>query len=501
MQKKINLGGIVVVISVIALLVCIGFTRVIKLEPQTVYQVYLDGEKIGLIEDENQLFELIDREQEAIKREYKVDKVYPPDGLETVEYTTYSTNLKTAEEIYKTIEDKSNFTILGYVVTIKPTEGEPTYLNILNKEDLEPALMDAVSAFIPTDNLHAYINNNQVEITDTGTTIQNLYFEEKITIKESYLSVDSEIITNQSNLTKFLLFGTFDKQKEYIVKDGDTVETVSYNNELSNEELLIANPNLSGVNSLLSPGQNLNIGLINPLFTIVEEAEVVEDVDAKFETVYEEDSSKYASQSYVKQEGVNGTNRLTEKIIYKNGEIMTLVVSGTSEISPVVNKIVVRGTKASQDYNFNYYPPAASNTDWGWPTTSPYIITSYYGYRWGKLHQGLDISGSGFGSPIYSATEGIVTAVFNTCANSGYYGSSCGGQMGNYVHVRTSTGLTIIYAHIKNNIKVSVGSTVTKGQLLGYMGNSGSSTGTHLHFQINDANGRSLNPCRAAFSC
>lgn len=501
MLKKINVFGIFLVFVVTALLIAVGFKRMSNIEAQDVYLVYLDGEKIGLIKDRDELFNLIDTTQENIKKQFGVDKVYPPAGLDAVEYKTYSNNLKTAKEIYDVIEEKSTFTILGYTVTIKGEEKEPIYINILNKDDLKPALMNAVSAFIPTASLDAYIYETQPEITDVGKMIELVYFDEKITVKENYLSVNADIITSQSDLTKYLLFGTIEKQEEYTVRDGDTVETVAYNNRLSNEELLIANPNLSSINSLLSAGQKLNIGLINPLFTIVEEAEVVEDVEEAFDTIYEEDSTKYASQSYVKQEGINGITRLTEKVLSKNGEILNLVVSHRSELSAPVNKIVVRGTKKSPDYYFNYYPPAASSTDWGWPTTSPYVITSHYGWRWGKLHGGIDISGCGFGSPLYSATDGVVTKVYKGCSNNGYYGSSCGGGFGNYVEIRATSGLNIYYAHNMNNIPVVVGQTVSKGQLIGFMGNSGSSTGTHLHFEIRDDNGVKYDPCKVAFRC
>ena len=502
-SSKITVKGVLLVLLVIGLLLTIGFKRGVKNEAHTVYQVYLDGEKIGLIANEQELFDKIDNEQENIKEEFDVDRVYPPEGLETKKYITYDENLKSVEEVYNTIEDKSTFTIPGYTIIIKPEneEEKPTYINVLNKDDVKPALMDAASAFINIDSLNNYINETQPEVKETGKTIESVYFDEKITVKENYLPVTADIITNKSDLTKFLLFGTLEKQDEYIVKDGDTVESVAYENQLSNEELLIANPNLSSVNSLLSEGQKLNIGLIDPLFTVVEETEVIEDVESTFNTVYEEDSNKYASESFVKQEGVNGVDRLTEKVQYKNGEIMTLVVSNTSQVSAPVDKVIVKGTKATKDYNFNYYPPAASGTDWGWPTISPYVITSHFGYRWGRLHAGIDISGSGFGSPIYSATDGVVTATFAGCENMGYYGNSCGGQFGNSITITSSTGLTIIYGHIKNNLLVSVGQTVTKGQPIGYMGNSGSSTGTHLHFEIRDAAGNKIDPCKGAYSC
>lgn len=500
MSKQINPFGIILILISTIFLFAVGFGRVHPENAKKVYMVYLDGKKIGLLDNKDNLYELIDKEQESIKNEFEVDKVYPPEGLEAIEYSTYNTKLKTADEIYKIIEEKSTFTIKGYTVTIKPEEGETKYINILNKEDLKPALMDAIGAFITTEGLQAYINDTQVEITDTGKTIQNVYFDEKITIKENFLNVDDKIITNQEDLTKYLLFGTLEDQKEYTVKEGDTVETVAYENKLSNEELLIANPRLTSVNTLLSPGQTLNIGLINPQFTVVEESEVIAEEEIAYDTITETNNRLTTSESYVRQQGVKGKARLTEKVVTKNGETTTLFVSSTTTLSEPVSKIIVKGTRPSYNWG-GTGTPATSQTDWGWPTISPYVITSRFGYRWGKLHGGIDISGSGFGSPIFSATEGTVVKVFKGCADRGYYGSPCGGQFGNYVEIETSNGLIIYYAHMKNNIPVVLGQTITKGQVIGYMGDSGSSTGTHLHFEIRDVGGNKMNPCKVAFAC
>lgn len=501
-KNKISILNIFIILTISALIFVVGFNRYRNKTAKEVYKVYLDGETIGLIKDEKELFNLIDERQEEIKRQFNVARVYPPSGLKTAKYITYDEELQSATSIYDTIEKKGTFTILGYTVSIKSDDGKVNTINILNKEDLEPALMDAVKAFVDSDKLTSYLNETQEEIVDTGKTIENLYFDEKITIKENYLPIDSNIIKNKADLTKYLLFGTLEKQEEYTVKLGDTVENVAFNNKLSSEELLIANPTLSSVNSLLRTGQKLNIGLISPQFSIIEESTVISDVEKAFDTVYEEDSTRYASQSYTKQQGVNGINRITQKIQYKNGEIMHLEVSGTPEIiTAPINKIVVKGTKVAPSYNPSYSSPAASATDWGWPTISPYVITSYFGYRWHKLHGGIDISGSGFGSPIYSATDGVVIETYSGCANNGYYSSMCGGSYGNSVTIKSTTGLTIIYAHLKNSIPVSVGQSVTKGQHIGYMGNSGSSTGPHLHFEIREENGNRLNPCRVAFVC
>lgn len=504
MKKRIN-KIIIIAVLIITSFFSTGFTK-IKDKPQNLYMVYLNGEKLGSIDDKNELLDLIDKNQNKIKKQFGVDKVYPPEGLEIVSYISYVEKPQSAKSIYKKIEKNSSFTIKGYTLSILSDDGEKKKIYVLDKDIIKPALLQSAKAFVSEDKLEAYINDLQLEVTETGKTIENVYFDEKVTVKEDYISVDDQIITNENDLSKYLLFGTLKKQSEYTVKDGDTIETVAYNNKLSPEELLISNPTLTSKNSLLSEGQILNIGLINPMLTVVEESEVIEDIETNFETIYEDDDTLYASQSYVKQEGEKGLNRVTEKILYENGEIKNLVVSETKQIAPTKNKIVVRGTKKSVDYSLSAYPPAASSTDWGWPTTSPYIITSRFGYRWGRLHAGIDISGTGFGSPIYSSTDGVVISTISACADNGVYGSSCGGGYGNNVIVRTNTGLYVIYAHLKHNLLVSPGQSVYKGQGVGYMGNSGSSTGTHLHFQISSSptiweKGSSYDPCQVAFRC
>ena len=149
-------------------------------------------------------------------------------------------------------------------------------------------------------------------------------------------------------------------------------------------------------------GQKVSIALIDPIFSIVVEKHIVEDMDKPFNTVEKEDSSMYTGQTKVQTEGVNGTQRVTEKVKYVNGEAQPAVITNVTTISEPVDKVVLKGTK-SYGYGSSYTgggTPAVTSGVWGWPTISPYIITSYYGYRWGRLHAGIDISGCGFGYPI-----------------------------------------------------------------------------------------------------
>lgn len=488
----------------------IGTKQETNADPTAVYKVYLNGKSIGFLDSEEEFLELVDKKQEELKKEYNVKNIYPPKGLKIEKISTYEENIQSAENIYEIIENTDPFTIDGYIVTIKYKDKskENRQLFLLNKDDFEKAFYNTVAAFVGTNELDNYNNNTQQEIKETGEIIDNIYWEEDITIKEGRISTEQEIFVNDSDLSKYLLFGTTDKQKTYTVETGDSIDNIIEKNNLSIEEFLIANPTIPNGNVLLTENQQVSIGLISPIVTIVHEKEVVENITNKYTTEYKEDSSMYSGTKKTLQEGEDGLSRVTENIQYKNGAIEQLVIVKTEEIKPTVNKIVAKGTKSTGGYyggggySENYTYINTGNEDWYWPTVSPYVITSEFKWRWGKHHDGIDISGCGFGSPIYSATDGVVVDVVNTCADKGSYGNSCGRQFGNMVRVSINGGqYYVIYAHMKKDVKVKVGDTVKRGQRIGSMGSSGSSTGTHLHFEIDNSSGTALNPCKVAFSC
>ncbi len=125
-----------------------------------------------------------------------------------------------------------------------------------------------------------------------------------------------------------------------------------------------------------------------------------------------------------------------------------------------------------------------------WPVPSCYTISSYYGTRWDRLHKGIDISKSGiYGSPIVAAADGVV--IVNQYNSGGY---------GNYImidHGTSSDGVRYytLYGHMSQPGIVSVGTHVSAGQVIGYVGSTGNSTGPHLHFEIHkNSRNNAVNP-------
>ncbi len=481
MKKKDKIRTIFITMGLVFLFMVVGFSERIYNQAYKVYQVYLNGNKLGLIDDQDELYALINEEQKEIKETYQVDHVYPPNGFEIKEYKTYNQNVISAQEIYDKIKDEDDFTIEGYVIKIKfNKEGkEDLVLYVLNHQIFEDSLKSVINAFVEESDFSKYINNKQEEIEDVGRIIENMYFEETITVKPAHISVNQKIYTDPIELTQFLLFGSNKEQSSYTVKSGDTIASISSDNQLNTKEFLIANPKYKSEESILAIGEKVNITLINPILTLVESIYSVEDAEQVYEKEVVYDSSKPFDYSEVTQVGIPGIVRTSKRTQIVNGEEN----QGFDKISDVV----IRETQNEITTKGGYKPNGGYQDNgkyWGWPTNRPYVITSDFAWRWGSFHDAIDISGTGMGSPIYASQAGEVVDQFHTCPNVGYYRNQCGGTYGNYVVIRHENGYYTMYAHLTNNVNVNIGDQVTRGQVIGYMGSSGSSTGTHLHFGV-----------------
>ena len=489
MEKKNNIVG--VIIALILSFVITFLTNNSKFfkasVPTESYRVYLKGESIGLIKSDEELNNYINEKQQDIKEKYNVENVYIPNDIKIVKDITYEGNLTSVSDIYNIINEKSPFTVKGYVFTIdkskstdytEGTDENPNAtedssdkekiikINVLDKNLFKDSVKKTVFSFVSEEEYENFINETQNTIIDTGEIIESLYIEDYITSKEAYIPVNEKIYTNEEELTQFLLFGSDKNMTTYTVAKGDTLESVAEANKMNVNELLIANASLRSENALLYEGQQLTVGVMNPLFSMIEVKHVVSDQSVSYKTEYIYDNSQYVGYQKVQTQGSNGVIRVTQKVKSVNGETINALISESVEIKPVVNEVIIKGGKK---------PTIVSAGNWGWPTNIPYIITSNYGWRWGRLHRGVDISGTGYGSPVYAAKPGIVVDV------SYHY------SFGYYVTINHQNGYYTRYEHLASLSKyVKSGDYVKMGDTIGDMGNSGASQGTHLHFEIWD---------------
>ena len=120
---------------------------------------------------------------------------------------------------------------------------------------------------------------------------------------------------------------------------------------------------------------------------------------------------------------------------------------------------------------------AASAAGFVWPVQG--VITSGFGWRWGRMHEGVDLAVPN-GTPVVAAKAGVVIV-------AGWMGG-----YGNLVVVDHGGGVATAYGH-NTSVTVGVGQFVEQGQLIAYSGSTGHSTGPHVHFEVR-INGSAVDP-------
>ena len=108
-------------------------------------------------------------------------------------------------------------------------------------------------------------------------------------------------------------------------------------------------------------------------------------------------------------------------------------------------------------------------------------VTSDYGFRWGRLHSGIDLAADR-GDSVYSVCDGRVIR------------AGVSGSYGRLAVVRCSESITVYYTHL-DSLDVTKGETVSRGQIIGRAGSSGNATGPHLHLEIR-YRGKAKNPAQ-----
>ena len=215
------------------------------------------------------------------------------------------------------------------------------------------------------------------------------------------------------------------------------------------------------------------VNQINKL-DVVTVATTKEIVDVSFNTKTRKDSSKYAGYEKVITKGVNGQTERVEKITYLNGEASNDSVVVETVIKEPVTEVIIVGTKNAY---VTSTPKNAAASGFKWPLEIRGTLTSYWGD--GRNHGGIDI-GVPTGTKVVAVKAGTVVEA-RYASDYGYY-----------VTIDHGNGVKTKYAHNSQNV-VEVGQKVKGGQVIALSGNTGRSTGPHLHFEV-IINGNRVNP-------
>jgi murein DD-endopeptidase MepM/ murein hydrolase activator NlpD len=296
----------------------------------------------------------------------------------------------------------------------------------------------------------------QQEAADLATQsaddgVKYIGFSEDIQVMETYVSKNQikDKDTVYSELTE-----QNDEPSIYVVESGDNLQYIADINNMTVEQLKELNPGIESDENLYYDDR-LNVTVPTAAVQIIVQKQETYEESYNEDVVYEDDGDMYIGETEVVQEGSEGTHVVTDLVTYKNDiETDREQLQESVEVAAVA-QIVKRGTKSKPTY---MYPV----TNW--------TVTSTFGYRWGRLHAGTDV-GVPVGTTVRASRAGqVITA--------GWVGG-----YGNCVMIDHGDGVWTVYGHL-SEITTSVGSYVNQGDQIALSGNTGRSTGPHLHFEI-----------------
>lgn len=434
-------------------------------EMEEIFHVYYGDERLGTVQYEdtvtNYLDELLETKQlngkehltYQLAEEVKLipELVFEVRGSDEDMLTALEDIIEIKVEAFDlTIEDE----VIGSVAREQAPEEIERMLYLTFFDEKELAAYDA------------YIENDEEASVSAGDSlIIDLGFDRELDWNE--VLVNEEELLSAEELTTIILEGTLEKDI-YEIEEGDILSTIASDHDLSHTELLEINESLEQ-DSVLQIGQEINVTVPVSYLNIWAEKIVKEEKTIRHEQITKENETKWQGESSVRQSGNDGKKTVEEKIVYHNDQVQEREIISEEIIQEAEDRIVVHGTKTS---------PSRGTGELIYPANGGYI-SSQYGMRNGRMHNGIDIARPA-GFQIYAADNGVVSSAG---WENGY---------GNTIRINHNNGMETVYAHLKS-INVSVGQTVGQGRQIGVMGTTGRSSGIHLHFEVIQ-NGSSQNP-------
>lgn len=333
-----------------------------------------------------------------------------------------------------------------------------------------------VGAVSENSDIEKFLNDIKEEYD--GDDIISVDFDKNIEYTyEKY--VDPEQIVDQKEIID-LLDSNVEEPVYYEVQQGDNPWDIARSNGMTVEELTDCVATYDGekiddITEYCPIGAIVQLSEEVPYLQVETTEEVTYSEVIDYEIVTTEDDDMYKGETEVDVAGVEGEMKVTALVTYKNGVAIKKEVLNEKVISEPVTKYQRKGTRETRT---PVSTGSGGSGEYFWPVDGGYI-SAYQGD--GRGHKGIDIAAP-YGTPIYAAESGTVIEV----------GSGWNGGYGNCVRISHDDGNVTVYAH-QSSIAIEYGDYVVKGQIIGYVGSTGDSTGNHLHFEVR-SNGTYPNP-------
>ena len=370
--------------------------------------------------------------------------------------------------------------------TVEPTYTISTAHQVMDENQMANAILRSASDEI-SEGTALYLDGELTAVCADGTSLQSYISgllapyedEENANVTVGFnraVDLEQGIYFNESfqDLTDIenTLSGVQQAEKIYKVQAGDTLWAIAQKNDLTFKELCALNTNFKGTplteTSNIQEGDELIVtkeeAMLEVRITKIEVKQ--EEIPYTTETTNSNELTKGTTK--VTQEGENGLRNVTLQNVYDtNGTLLEQTVLSTEIIKEAVPKKVTVGTKKVTS-NTKYITGSGRFI---WPVPNYKYCSRWYS----SGHKGVDICAAA-GTPIYATASGTVT-------KAGYNKAGAGTGYGYSVVVNHGGGYTSVYAHCLS-LAVHAGQSIKQGQLIGYVGSTGRSSGNHCHFEI-----------------
>lgn len=434
-------------------------------------QAQVEGKEViwGAIDDRNKLIGRIaqvmsDNIRQTLRRSY------------TVKVNETSVNLGSYEEVEQLLEKalepydtEKRYKVDLVLDSTREVNVLTTQISSVNDtiEEKEP-FRSSAGVEAAMDEMFAQIEpavEKNFEDYDQG--LIDITYADTIEVVEAYLMED-ELVSVEDAVN--LLTKEQETQVVYKVQSGDTLSQIALNYNIPLDDLIAINDDIDDENSTIRVDQEIIITVPEPELSIIWKNEQVYTEDYEAEIQYVPNDNWYTNQQVTLQQPSAGRRKVAAVVEYKNGSEQSREILKEEIYADAVPKIIERGTKIPP----TYIKPISGGR-----------LSSGFGGRKAPTrgastnHKGVDWS-TPIGTPVMASNTGtVVTAGWV----SGY---------GYAVYINHADGRQTRYGHL-SKVLVKVGQTVTQGQKIALSGNTGRSTGPHLHFEIR-IGGSAVNP-------
>ncbi len=263
-----------------------------------------------------------------------------------------------------------------------------------------------------------------------------------------------------------------EKNQIYEIQTGDSLSKIAVENELTIEKLIEMNESIEDENSTIRAGDEIIITVPEPELSVERQEEVYYEEDYEAEIIYVDNDNWYTTESKTLQEPSAGHRKVVATVSYRNDLETSREIVKEEVTYEAVPKIVERGTKIPPTY---IKPISGGRLSSGFGRRSrPTRGASTY-------HKGID-----WATPVGTA---VMASSGGTVSKAGW-----GSGYGYVVYIEHADGRQTRYGHL-SKVLVSPGQKVSQGQKIALSGNTGISSGPHVHFEIL-INGSQVNPLK-----